>query len=236
VGWAIFSMISESVRSFSSGQNNSSFPTTPNRSRCNSSDDDSLYTSTTGATGGKKNEGKDLSPLWTYLDIHGDDGFEITGEPDNKVKQLLAQPDLSKSNYGESRDFQYREEDDVPDDEKSIGPPGVHYMSNLREKANAIKHEENIRSKRQPSNVEKPLTNTIGSTSLMNQMYDQLAALGQKKKEEKKQSYKQRNKRAQVEDLALMYEDDVMSKAGSIQSFRSDIPSETNPSNSARIG
>ena len=109
-------------------------------------------------------------------------------------------------------------------------------MSNLREKANVVKHEDNIRSKWEPSNVERPLTTTTGSTSLMNQMYDQLAALGQKKKEEKKQSYKQRNKRAQVEDLALTYEDDVMSKAGSIQSFRSDILSETNPSNSARIG
>jgi len=196
---ATHSMGSNSVRSLSPDQKQSSLGTSLHHSPSNSICDDSLFTSMTGATGGKQND-KDLSPLSTYLfdeDIHRRGRSEIVGEADNEVKQFLAQPDLSKLNDQDDTKFRYLD-DDVPDDEKDIGAPGIQYISNFAEEAKAPKYGKSARLKRESNNAfssDNPNRVESGSTPLA-QMYDQLAALGQQKKEEKKHSYKRRSKRA----------------------------------------
>jgi hypothetical protein len=182
-------------------------PTPSNTS--NSSNDDSLYTSMTGMSGKsrKKEDPKDLSPFSTYTldnDIYRRDRSEIAGDNDDKIKGILAQPDLSKLNAGSTNKFQYPDEEEVPDDEKSVAP-GIQYMSKLTEEEKAQKYGKSVRSKR-ISNIgfrsSPSASRNESGVAPLAQMYEQLASMGQQKKEEKKHSFKRRNKRAGKEDTS----------------------------------
>ena len=180
-------------------------PTPSNSS--NSSNDDSLYTSMTGMSGKsrKKEDPKDLSPFSAYTfdsDINRRDRSKIAGDNDDKIKGILTQPDLSKSNAGSTNTFQYPDEEDVPDDEKTVAP-GIQYLSKLTEEEKAQKYGKSVRSKR-ASNIgfrsSPSASRNESGVAPLAQMYAQLASMGQQKKEEKKHSFKRRSKRAGKED------------------------------------
>mmetsp|Transcript_19365 Transcript_19365/g.44899 ORF Transcript_19365/g.44899 Transcript_19365/m.44899 type:complete len:1238 (+) Transcript_19365:258-3971(+) len=182
--------------------NQESLFSSPNRSRSNSvgSDDESLYTSYTGMTGGtrEKKDEKDLSPLSYYVfdqDIRRRDRSEIV----NEEKNVLNHPDLSKQ-YGRDRDkFQYLESEEHPDDE-SVLAPGMQYMSRLPEETQGSKYGTSARSKRGTNSftATNSSKNEYTHTPLA-QMYDQLAAIGQQKREEKRPAFKRRSKRVERE-------------------------------------
>ena len=155
------------------------------------SDDESLYTSYTGGTHEKKQEIKELSPLSNYVynqDVHRRDRSEII----NEDKEFLTQPVLSKY-YGTIA------EEEHPDDERSIAP-GNQYLS---EERNGQKYGRSVRSKRD-SNSFKSTSSTENefSHTPLAEMYDQLAAIGQQRREERKPGFKRRNKRLEREGIA----------------------------------
>jgi len=153
------------------------------------SDDDSLYTTYTSGTVERKQDAKNLSPLSNYIydqDVYRRGRSDIV----NEGKRHLAQPVMSKSYTGSVLD-------EHPDDE-SIIAPGNQYLS---EDVNGMKYGRSVRSK-QDSNSFKS-SSTSGSEfghKPLAQMYDQLAALGQQRREQKKPGFKRRSKRAEQEN------------------------------------
>jgi len=152
------------------------------------SDDDSLYTSFTGTIGvapEKKQDVKEMSPLLNYLydqDIHRRGRSEIV----NEGKSFLAQPVLSKSNVGIG-------EEEHPDDEIAVTPGNQH----LVDKMEGPKYGRSVRSKRDPDSF---ISSNSGPTPIA-EMYEQLAAIGKQRREEKKPAFKRRNKRMDQENL-----------------------------------
>lgn len=164
---------------------------TPNYSSLKSvgSDDESLFTSYTGGTGGtdeKKQDVKEMSPLSNYIyeqDVYRRGRSEIV----NEGKGFLAQPVLSKSYAGIGVQ-------EHPDDEIAAAPG----KKSLSEETKGQKYGRSVRSKRD-SNSFKPGNSTeskVGHTPLA-QMYDQLAAIGQQRRDEKKPAFKRRSKRTE---------------------------------------
>ena len=211
------SILSDAVLSLSPGRSvrsiQESLFASPHRSPSGSSvgsNDDSLYTSYTAMTGGtrdKKEDTKDLSPFSSYVydeDIRRRDRAEIANEADG----ILAQPDLSKSKNAVDNNGKYRypdEEEEHPHDESaaSTAAPGIQYMSHTSEETKAQKYGKSVRSKRDSNSFRSSTSsrNESGSTPLA-QMYDQLAAMGQQKKEERKPAFKRRSKRLDRENPA----------------------------------
>lgn len=175
------------VRSLQSVQSLSS----PNHSYTKSveSDDDSLYTTYTGGTVEKKQDAKNLSPLSNFIydqDVYRRGRSDIV----NEGKRHLAQPVMSKSYTGSVLD-------EHPDDE-SVTAPGNQYLS---EDVNGPKYGRSVRSK-QDSNSFKS-SSTSGSEfghKPLAQMYDQLAAIGQQRREQRKPGFKRRSRRAEQEN------------------------------------
>lgn len=170
-------------------------------SSSNSSNDDSLYTSMTNVS--RKKDSKDLSPLSTYVlsddkDIHRRGRSELTIDTNqDTVKEILSQPDLSKSGN-------YRSEQNVPDDEKSV-VPGIQCISKVPKlnEEETRKYGMSVRTKRESVDFKSsPSPRKESKITPLAQMYDQLAAMGQQKAEEKKHSYKRRNKRADRGDTS----------------------------------
>jgi len=155
------------------------------------SDDESLYTSYTGTTGEtpeKRKDDEDLSELANYVYdqyIHRRGRSELL----NERKSYLSQPVLSESILGP-----YEEEH--PADEVAVGPTN----SFDSDEANGQKYGRSVRSKRE-SNSFKPINATEHeyTHTPLAQMYDQLAAIGQQRREEKKPAFKRRNKKMERE-------------------------------------
>lgn len=192
-----YSMLSDAVQAMSPAQSIRSIHETLFNSpqqHSEGSDDDSLYTSYTGTTTGtreKKKESKDLSPLSNYVydqDIHRRGRSEIV----NEGKRSLAQPDLSRRPYARRIS-----EEEHPDDE-SAAAPGMHYMKKNSQDTDGPKYGRSVRSKRDVNSFKETnsVANGSGHTPLA-EMYDQLAAIGQQRREEKKPAFKRRNKRAE---------------------------------------
>jgi len=182
-----YSMLSDALHSLSPVRSNQSVQesllSSPNQSSTKSvgSDDESLYTSYTSGTHEKKKDVKDLSPLSNYVynqDVHRRGRSEIA----NEGKDFLAQPVLSKSHATIG-------EDEHPDDERSTAPENQ-------------KYGKSVRSKRDSNSFKS--TNSTGnefSHTPLAEMYDQLAAIGQQRREERKPGFKRRNKKLEQEGL-----------------------------------
>lgn len=160
---------------------------TPHHSPSNSvgSDDESLYTSYTAGTREKKQDRKDHSPLSNFANYVYDQEIRRRDRSElvNERKPSLSQPHLV--------------EEEHPDDESLI-IPGTQYMTSPSEEgANSSKYGKSVRSKRD-GNSFTPRSESPGHTPLA-QMYDQLAAIGQQRREEKKPGFKRRNKRTERE-------------------------------------
>jgi len=170
-----------------------SAPESPNHSSLRSvgSDDDSLYTSYTSTMGEpseKKEEPKDLSPLAEYVYdkyIHRRDRSEII----NEGKYFLAQPALTSTLSGL---------EEHPDDERSMAPAN----QNLPDDVDGLKYGRSVRSKGGLNSFKSSNSSANeGRHTPISQMYDQLAALGQQRREEMKPGFKRRSKRMERENL-----------------------------------
>mmetsp|Transcript_19097 Transcript_19097/g.21580 ORF Transcript_19097/g.21580 Transcript_19097/m.21580 type:complete len:1376 (+) Transcript_19097:201-4328(+) len=211
---SVFSMMSDTAHSSLFGSHHHS----PSNASI-SSNDDSLYTSMTGMSG-KKEDPKDLSPLSTHVfdkDIHRRGRSELTDDADNTIKGILTQPDLSKSNDGYTDKFRYLdEEEDAPDDEKSVAP-GIQYMSKLTEEKKSRKYGKSVRSKRESNIGFRSSTSSREESGIapLAQMYNQLASMGQQKEEERKHVYKRRSKRVDKEESSVQLDQESGENWGS---------------------
>ena len=174
------------VRSVQSVQESSSTDTI-------GSDDESLYTShKEGVMGGTHEQtqvAKDLSPLSDY--VYAQAVIRRTNSDIAKErKRFLAQPALSKSNAGFDEEH--------PDDEIVLAP-GSQYVS---EETNGHRYGKSVRSKRDSNPFESSNSNgNEGRHTPIALMYDQLAAIGQQRREEMKPAFKRRNKRLERENI-----------------------------------
>jgi hypothetical protein len=170
-----------------------SAPDSPNHSSLKSvgSDDDSLYTSFTATMdepSEKKEDAKDLSPLAEYVYdkyIHRRDRSEII----NEGNYFLAQPALTTTLSGL---------EEHPDDERSMAPAN----QDLPDDVDGLKYGRSVRSKGGPNSFKSSNSSANeGRHTPISQMYDQLAALGQQRREEMKPGFKRRSKRMERENL-----------------------------------
>eukprot|EP00536_Pseudo-nitzschia_multiseries_P005699 jgi/Psemu1/285971/fgenesh1_pg.110_\ len=204
-----YSMLRSVMNSFSpsgsvrSNQESSSSSSTRSRTSSVGSDDESLYTSYTGMTGGprEKKDGKDLSPLSSYVfdqDIRRRDRSEIV----NEGQGFLNQPDLSNRHAGQKDKFHFLNDEEHPDDEMALAP-GMQYMPSVPEETPGSKYGRSVRSKRDSNSFTSTnaVRNEYTHTPLA-QMYDQLAAIGHQKREEKRPAFKRRSKRMERENPA----------------------------------
>lgn len=152
------------------------------------SDDESLYTSM-GGTHEQTQVAKDLSPLSDY--VYAQTVLRRTNSDIAKErKRFLAQPALSKSNAGFDEEH--------PDDEIALAPASQY----LSEETNDHKYGKSVRSKRDSNPFESSNSNgNEGRHTPIALMYDQLAAIGQQRREEMKPAFKRRNKRLERENI-----------------------------------
>ena len=174
-------------------------PVSPERSASVLSNDDSLFTSATGATREKVDDTSNLSPLSTYLFDKDVVRKERSDIPHDEAKAAaLSTPDLNRP---QNDRFRYLDED-VPDDE-SMPAPGFQYMkSNNQDNNKADKFGKSVRSKKDSFRNQISRTNSQGSDceSPITAIYNQLASMGKKQAEEKKKhSFKRRSKRMERE-------------------------------------
>lgn len=175
-----------------------------------STDDDSLYTSATGKTGEQRVDRADMSPLSSCI---FDKEFERNVLPVDEALEALAQPNLGKKYVGGSAlgqaKFQYPEDDDDAPDDEIVLAPGSQYMSKNMDSRNTQKYGRSVRSKKDPPLPQRGSRNennaSSGSYDSDNEsplaaIYSQLAALGQRKVEEKKHVYKRRSKKEEQEE------------------------------------
>lgn len=155
------------------------------------SDDESLYTSYTGGMPGGTPEQKHLSPLSNYVydqDILRRSRSDIA----NEERGFLAQPVLSKSNA-------VLDIEEHPDDEITSAPANQY----LSDETNGHRYGKSVRSKRDSNPFQSSSNssgNEVGHTPIA-LMYDQLAAIGQQRREERKPAFKRRNKRMERENV-----------------------------------
>lgn len=172
-----------------------------------STDDDSMYTSATGKTGQQQIDTSNLSPLSACI-------FDKDIERD-AISMALAQPELRKAPMGRSEfgsnNVHYDEDDDAPDDELVVAP-GSQYMFRDRGVGHERKYGRSVRSKREASTFQQiarnDSNNSFGSydsdrESPLAAIYNQLAAMGQQKAEEKRHSYKRRSKKEEKHEPPL---------------------------------
>jgi hypothetical protein len=169
-----------------------------------STDDDSLYTSATGKTGEQQVDDGNLSPLSAFI---FDKEIERNVLPVDEALEALSRPNLRKKYTGGnalgSNKFHYPDDDDAPDDELVLAP-GSQYMSQKQDDGNGQKYGRSVRSKREPSLPQQGSSNynknsfaayDSDNESPLAAIYNQLAALGQQKAEEKRHMYKRRSKK-----------------------------------------
>mmetsp|Transcript_14264 Transcript_14264/g.34401 ORF Transcript_14264/g.34401 Transcript_14264/m.34401 type:complete len:1244 (+) Transcript_14264:483-4214(+) len=179
------------------------------------SNDDSLYTSTTGFTNEKMVNVSNLSPLSTQIFDKEINPRNATNVPQDDVKGL-EQPDLGVGSKAAKNKFYYiaPDDDDAPDDER-VAAPVVRYIENNDTEQGTGKFGRSVRtrsgSNRQfvprSSNADDSTTRNdidVGGYSSLSSVYDQLALSLQQ--DTKKPSFKRRSKKTediQVEDKTV---------------------------------
>merc|ERR1712238_418826 len=120
------------------------------------------------------------------------------------------------SNDGYTDKFRYLDEEDAPDDEKSVAP-GIQYMSKLTEEKKSRKYGKSVRSKRESNIGFRSSTSSREESGIapLAQMYNQLASMGQQKEEERKHVYKRRSKRVDKEESSVQLDQESGENWGS---------------------